>query len=240
MCALLGTVLALGLIPTGDPKIVEEGRGVTALQRGLKRTESISPADPSLAIRKVMWRDTLRMIAARPLSGVGAGAWENDIPLYQEESAQLETDYYVHNEYLQLLAEYGVVGWLFLLGLLGWLLAAAWRTLSQRGETAEAEAPWRAVLLCSLASLLLVSNVGFPWRMAATGALFALCLAGVAASDARLGLVAPWAVPADHRGAPSGRTLPARSRAPPCCWRHSSAGRPAKPSRRSLRPPGSH
>ena len=194
LCALLGTVLVLGLIPTGDPKIVEEGRGVTALQRGLQRTESISPSDPSLAIRKIMWRDTLRMIAARPLSGVGAGAWENDIPLYQEESAQLETDYYVHNEYLQLLAEYGAVGWLFLLGLLGWMLAAAWRTLSQRGETAEAEAPWRAVLLCSLASLLLVSNVGFPWRMAATGALFALCLAGVAASDARLGLATPWGV----------------------------------------------
>jgi O-antigen ligase len=33
-----------------------------------------------------------------------------------------------------------------------------------------------------------VSNIGFPWRMAATGALFALCLGGLAASDARLGL----------------------------------------------------
>jgi O-antigen ligase len=33
---------------------------------------------------------------------------------------------------------------------------------------------------------MIVSNVGFPWRMAATGALFALCLAGLAASDARL------------------------------------------------------
>ena len=194
VCALVGTVLGLGLIPTGDPKIVEEGRGLTALERGIKRTESISPADPSLAIREVMWRDTLRLIAARPLSGVGAGAWENDIPLYQEESAQLETDYYVHNEYLQLIAEYGVVGWLFLIGLLAWLLAATWRTLSLRGATAEAEAPWRAVLLCSLFSLLLVSNVGFPWRMAATGALFALCLGAIAASDARLGLAAAWAV----------------------------------------------
>src|SRR5258706_10895418 len=40
---------------------------------------------------------------------------------------------------------------------------------------------------------MIVSNVGFPWRMAATGALFALCLAGLAASDARLGVSARWA-----------------------------------------------
>jgi tetratricopeptide (TPR) repeat protein len=42
-------------------------------------------------------------------------------------------------------------------------------------------------------SLMVVSNVGFPWRMASTGALFALCLGGLAASDARLGVLAPWA-----------------------------------------------
>jgi tetratricopeptide (TPR) repeat protein len=125
---------------------------------------------------------------------VGAGAWESDIPLYQEEGAQLETDYYVHNEFLQLLAEYGLVGWLFLLALAGYLLHAAWRTLKGGPAPAQEEAPWRAVFLCSLLALMIVSNVGFPWRMAATGALFALCLAGLAASDTRLGFTARWAV----------------------------------------------
>ena len=43
-------------------------------------------------------------------AGLGAGAWENRIPLYQADGAQLETDYYVHNEFLQLVAEYGLVG----------------------------------------------------------------------------------------------------------------------------------
>ncbi|ROZ61580.1 O-antigen ligase family protein [Ramlibacter sp. WS9] len=189
---LIGTVLGLGWIPTGDRSIVEEGRGVTALERGFKRTGSISPDDPSLGIRMVMWKATARVIQQRPLSGVGAGAWESDIPLYQEEGAQLETDYYVHNEFLQLLAEYGLVGWLFLLALAGYLLHAAWRTLRGAGAQAQAEAPWRAVFLCSLLALMIVSNVGFPWRMATTGALFALCLAGLAASDARLGAMARW------------------------------------------------
>ena len=190
---LLATVVGLGLIHTGDPKIVEEGRGVNALERGFKRTGSISAADPSLGIRMIMWKATSRVIQQRPLSGVGAGAWESEVPLYQDEGSQLETDYYVHNEFLQLLAEYGLVGWLFLLGLAGYLLAVLGRTLQDRNPQADAEAPWRAIFLCSLLSLMIVSNIGFPWRMAATGALFALCLAGLAASDARLGVTSRWA-----------------------------------------------
>jgi O-antigen ligase len=190
---LVGTVVGLGLINTGDPKIAEEGRGLNALERGFKRTGSITPGDASLGVRMIMWKATARVIQQRPLAGVGAGAWESEIPLFQAEGAQLETDYYVHNEFLQLLAEYGLAGWLFLLALGGYLLAAAGRTLTSTGPEAQAEAPWRAFLLCSLLALMIVSNIGFPWRMATTGALFALCLAGLAASDARLGFAGSMA-----------------------------------------------
>ena len=54
--------------------------------------------------------------------------------------------------------------------------------------------PVRATLLAALLALFIVSNVGFPWRMAATGALFALCLGGLAASEARLVTLSRWAV----------------------------------------------
>lgn len=191
---LVATVGGLGVIPTGDPKLAAEGRGINALERGIKRTGSISASDPSLGIRMVMWKATSGLIRDRPLFGAGAGAWENEILLYQAEGAQLETDYYVHNEFLQLLAEYGLVGWLFLLALVAYLLDAVRRTLKGPAPQAQAEGPWRAILLCSLLSLMVVSNIGFPWRMASTGALFALCLAGLAASDVRLGAMAPWAV----------------------------------------------
>jgi tetratricopeptide (TPR) repeat protein len=133
-----------------------------------------------------MWKATGRIIEQRPLTGVGAGAWEVDIPLYQAEGAQLETDYYVHNEILQLLAEYGLVGWVFLLALVAYLLRAAWRTWWLRGEEAQAEGLLRATTLAGLLAFLIVSNAGVPWRMASTGALFALFLAILAASDARL------------------------------------------------------
>ena len=189
---VLGTVLGLGFIPSANPRILQEDHGQNALERAVQRTRSIGPNDGSLNMRVVMWQATGNMIRARPLSGVGAGAWENDVPLYQAEGSQLETDYYVHNEFLQLVAEYGLVGWAFLLLLFAYLLQAAWRSWKPANDEAAADQPWRGVLLCSLLALLVVSNIGFPWRMAATGALFALCLGGLAASDARLGYRDRW------------------------------------------------
>ncbi len=150
---LVASVLGLGMIGTGNPKLVEENRvesrGLTALQRGFARAKSLTQAEEyterSFSVRLIMWKATGRMILARPLSGVGAGAWEVDIPLYQAEGSQLETDYYVHNEILQLLAEYGLMGWLFLLSLLAYLSRAAWRTWRLRTPEGLAEAPLRAV-----------------------------------------------------------------------------------------------
>ena len=190
---LLLTVVGLGAIPSVNARIQQEQRGATALERGFKRTAAISPNDASIDVRMIMWKATARMIQARPFSGVGAGAWESDIPLYQATGAQLETDFYVHNEFLQLMAEYGLAGWAFLLALFAYLIASAWRTWRDTSGLGQAEAPLRAMVLCSLLALFLVSNVGFPWRMASTGALFAVCLAALASSDARLGLRARWA-----------------------------------------------
>ena len=118
---------------------------------------------------------------------MGAGAWEVDIPLYQDEGSQLETDYYVHNEILQLLAEYGLVGWLFLLALFGYLSLAAWKTLRDDSPEAQAEAPMRAITLLAMLMCLIISNAGFPGRMASTGAVCGLMLAILGAADARLG-----------------------------------------------------
>jgi O-antigen ligase len=183
---LLATVVGLGLIKSGNPGV--EFKDVNAFQRGFKRAGQIQIEDGTLNVRKVMWKATQNIIERRPLTGVGAGAWEVDIPLYQVEGAQLETDYYAHNEILQILGEYGLVGWLFMLMLIGYSVTAAWRTLFTRSEAHLNEGPIRAVALTSLLALMVVSNIGFPWRLASTGVMFALCLGLLAASDARLGL----------------------------------------------------
>jgi O-antigen ligase len=183
---LFATVLGLGMVKSGNSS--PEFKNTYPLERVFTRGSQIRAGDATLGVRMVMWKATLNIIQKRPLTGVGAGAWEVDIPLYQAEGSQLETDYYAHNEILQLLGEYGLVGWIFMALLIVYCLVAAWRTLRARDDEALTEGPIRAVALTSLLALMVVSNIGFPWRLAATGAMFALCLGLLGASDARLGL----------------------------------------------------
>lgn len=187
----LASVLCMGSIGTGNLKLMAESNNATPIDRALNRTASVASFDEytrgSFSVRAVMWKATLRMIAANPITGVGAGAWEVQIPRYQKAGSQLETDYYAHNEFLQLIAEYGIAGWIFLLGLMSYLARAAYKTWADRSDAGRREAPLRTVTILSLFVFFLVSNAGFPWRMATTAALFALSLAVLAASDYRLG-----------------------------------------------------
>jgi tetratricopeptide (TPR) repeat protein len=85
-----------------------------------------------------------------------------------------------------MIAEYGVVGWLFLFSLIAFLLHATYVTWANTSTQGLQEAPVRALVLASLLAFLLVSNAGFAWRMATTGALFAVSIAILMASDIRL------------------------------------------------------
>ncbi|MBV5344827.1 MAG: O-antigen ligase family protein, partial [Rhodoferax sp.] len=85
-----------------------------------------------------------------PVTGVGAGAWEVQVPRFQNADMQVEADYYAHNEVLQLLAEYGLTGWLFLCLLIAYLLFATWKTWTDQTQTGRQHAPLRAAALTSL------------------------------------------------------------------------------------------
>ncbi|MEN9373135.1 MAG: hypothetical protein RIR79_687 [Pseudomonadota bacterium] len=180
---LVGTVLALGSLPSTNRMLIAEIGHTTALQRSVARTASIMRSEEfetgSFAIRTKMWQATLRMIADNPITGVGAGAWEVHIPRYQEAGSELEPDYYAHNEPLQLIAEYGVVGWIFLLILLTYCFRTGWNLCFRPRRNGLLP----SIVLCSLGAFLWVSNAGFPWRMASSGVLFAFSLALLAASD---------------------------------------------------------
>jgi tetratricopeptide (TPR) repeat protein len=188
---LTATIAVLGAINTGNQRLVSEtGRGDAidrAFNRALSMTQATEYSQGSFSMRSAMWKSTGRMIAANPVTGVGAGAWEVQAPLYQTMGSQIEADYYAHNEILQLLAEYGLVGWLFLLSLMAYLVMAGYKTWQDSSAQGERESLLRALTLSSLLVFLLVSNAGFPWRMATTGAMFALSLSMLAASDLRLG-----------------------------------------------------
>jgi O-antigen ligase len=188
----LASTAILGSLPSDNPRVAQENVGVTAFERGFARTSSVAKpseyTEGSFSVRSMMWMATARMMIANRWTGVGAGAWEVQIPLYQRADTVLETDYYAHNETLQLLSEYGVlVGGLVLAVLMAYLLHAA--GTSWRLKDADLpEAPLRLVTLTSLLAFLLVSQAGFPLHLAGTGALFSLALAILAGSDVRLGL----------------------------------------------------
>lgn len=192
----LGVFIGLGSVPAGNAQMLRENPGRTALERSLWRVETtLAAQDPSamssVQERLSMWQSNRRLIQAHPWTGVGAGAWEIEIPRFQPEGMEIEEDYYAHNEPLQLLAEYGLAGWIFLLALVAYLLRSAWTTWHARTAP---QAIWRALALTSLLGLLVVSLAGFPWRLAGTGALLAVALAVLAATD--------------ERRAPSGPSVP--------------------------------
>ncbi|MDD5029282.1 MAG: O-antigen ligase family protein, partial [Rhodoferax sp.] len=187
---LITAVLAMGTLPSASPLIVQAKIGNTALERSFLRaasmTESKEYTERSFSTRAQMWLATARMIQDKPWTGVGAGAWEVQIPLHQRKYTVLETDYYAHNEYLQLLSEYGVlVGGLTLAFLLAYLLQSA-TTAHRLKSQYLSEAPTRAVILSCLLALSIVSAAGFALHLASCGALLALSLGALAASDARL------------------------------------------------------
>lgn len=180
-------LLALAAIPCGNEQILQEGRGASALQRGAVRAASATDAkeytEGSVAVRTFMWKSTIRMIQAHPWAGVGAGAWEVYIPLFQGNFNSLEVDYFAHNEYLQLLAEYGLpVGGLWLAVLFAYLL----HTFLNAKKFKTAAKDWALLqefALCAMVILLVVSAAGFPLHLAGVGALFMLTLSLFAVSD---------------------------------------------------------
>lgn len=186
---IIATLAGLGSINTRNPKLISESSHTTAIGRALDRTLSLTRPDEyrreSISMRKNMWQATAKMIAANPTFGVGAGAWEVYSPLYQAVGSQIETDYYAHNEFLQLIGEAGLVGWLALFGLTLYLSTATVATFTASGAVASREKPLRLFVLASLLALMIVSNAGFPWRLATTGALFAFSLSILAGSDLR-------------------------------------------------------
>lgn len=134
----------------------------------------------------------LGMAAARPVTGVGFGLFENNSFRYQDESVlarrarvlRLETAFgQAHNDVLQYAAETGMLGVLLAAG----GLALAWR----RSRPAPAVLPARLPLLAAMAPLALLQ---FPTHLAAVAAQWV-----VLAALALPGLPPPPAVPRSRR-----------------------------------------
>lgn len=157
-----------------------------------------SAASMSLRGRYAMWRNTIAMARDRPLLGVGLGNHRVHYPRYARAAAidplfapdtQLD---YVHNDFLQVCAELGLVGAsLFLWALIAILLAIR-RALVQASPS-----DWPLMLGATLALVGFAFDglAAFPLQLAVPPLLLAFLLSVLRNLDpeGRSGsVVAPW------------------------------------------------
>ncbi len=125
-----------------------------------------SSDEPTGGARPLLWRDSLRMAAARPWTGFGPETFSAEFPRYQSvELARLFPEFYhesPHNTGLDALTSEGIPG---LLIALGWVVlgaCAGWRSRSAL----------RAPLTCALVASCVASMFG----AATAGPIFATLL----------------------------------------------------------------
>ena len=132
--------------------------------------------------RRVIWHDTWAMASDFRLTGVGAGAFQQGMLVYQQASRQFFFNH-AHDEYLQLLAEGGI-----LVAVPAALaLAAAIVLLARQLRTDRSAIFWvRAGAIAGIAAAAVQSVWDTALRTPANGVLFAV-VAAIALHDPRKG-----------------------------------------------------
>lgn len=111
--------------------------------------------DPSMLGRIEVWKDTTRLVSDYPVMGTGLGTFEVAYPPYKTVPDQIRFDH-AHNDYVQLLAETGWVGFALGMGTIGMILGFIVRGWRRRQN------PWaRAMLMGLFTGILALLIHGF-------------------------------------------------------------------------------
>jgi len=114
------------------------------------------------------WRNTIEMIKEHPIIGVGVGQWQAQYPLYYDrvmkdiifnEGTRLKR---LHNDYLEIFANVGVIGYVFLLWLSWLMIRKIWSILTNH------KSEYRFYVLgltLGIIGFLVVAVFSFPIRM---------------------------------------------------------------------------
>ena len=108
--------------------------------------------------RAELWGETMNLVRAYPIFGCGLGGYESAFPKYKA-SGPLSSDDHAHNDYLQYLAETGVIGGIVFLALVATTVRAAFRSALSNSDPHT----WSLSLACagSLSAILLHSTADF-------------------------------------------------------------------------------
>lgn len=197
--------------------------GLAVLARGPRTTEArLAPATLLVAVLAVAWlglggldqklraaglendrgvihAPVYAMLAERPLTGAGAGSFRWEYPRFRSAALGGGFVEHAHSDYLEVLADQGVIGFTLLGTAVGALLLRLARGFRRRRDRL-----MRGVLFAALtggAALLVHGTVDFNFQIPANAALWWVLLA--------LGVVATLAERERGEGAHGGRRIPA-------------------------------
>jgi len=176
---------ALALAGPGLPGPIGEAlRHLGTIRRGLGSEVSADQGVVSVRGRLAVWANTLAMVRERPVLGVGLGGHRRLYAAYAHAarpdplfSSRHQLDF-VHNDFLQVTAEQGLVGLLLWLTALATAFRALWARAS-RGAPEEQRVAVAAGLL--LVGLCVDGCFAFPLERALPPLLVALALAAALA-----------------------------------------------------------
>ena len=148
-----------------------------------ERIQAAFDTDLSTNFRFETWHDTVAMIEARPVTGWGAGTFREVYPRFKRaDYSRLEVRH-AHNDYLELVAETGLIGGV----LMGWIvIGLLWTTVRGFAKTESAS---EAALLAGLAGAMVaaMTAVFFDFSLHLPAVLWvAAAIAGTTAAAARL------------------------------------------------------
>ncbi len=159
------SVAAASLIPYQQPP---ERNNIKNLVSGMFDTEGATNKS-----RIYFAKASLKMFVSHPLAGVGAGIWSGTYPMYEGKpftDANIDVNSFVkaHNDFLELISEYGVSGFFYILLIAGGLIS-----LFRKFSKDIFYAPYIFVIICFSVSSLF----GFPKDNLFAVLFFLTCLA---------------------------------------------------------------
>lgn len=104
--ALILLTISIGVLWVGADAVID--RATSVEMTGNTQASNVGK-QTVFQSRGWIWRDTAAMIRANWLTGVGLGAYETAYPIYSRSDGRLIVSQ-AHNDYLQLVADCGVVG----------------------------------------------------------------------------------------------------------------------------------
>jgi O-antigen ligase len=122
--AAIGAILAaivIGVIWMGAEPVINR------IATGDPNSSDLSKTQTFYSVRGEIWENTWTMIRHNPLTGVGLGAYETAYPIYSRENGTQGVTAEAHNDYLQILADAGVIGAMFAL----WFIWTLFRAIAR-------------------------------------------------------------------------------------------------------------